>query len=319
MNIESNNVANSQLNVFDLQSLRRFTSSSESTGDSLKQAAKQFEGIFIRQLLTSMRKVNDLFKEDSLFDSSTSDFYQEMWDDQIATSLGDSNNPSSISSLMVQQFEPKQNNTISRQFSTVKYIDTQINNAAVIKPKLIINNSSEINPSEVDKANAIEKSEPFTFETKQQFIDVLYPKAKLAAEKIGGSAKALLAQIALETGWGKYIIQKDQSSSSNNLFNIKNKADWTGDVAYKKTVEFDGQKFNLETAGFKIYQSFNESFEDFVNFLHSKERYQGVIEKAADPKQYFNQLQQSGYATDPEYATKIEKIYNSEFLNKVSD
>jgi len=129
----------------------------------------------------------------------------------------------------------------------------------------------------------------------------------------------LLAQIALETGWGQHIIQKNQNSSSNNLFNVKQKSDWSGEVAYKKTVEFDGQSFNLESAGFKVYQSFTESFDDFVNFLTTKDRYQAVIENAADPKQYFNQLQQAGYATDPEYATKIEKIYNSKYLNKVSD
>jgi len=316
MNIESNNLSGTQLNVFDLQSLRRFTAT-ESKDSSLKQAATQFEGIFIRQLLTSMRKVNDLFKKDGLFDSDTSDFYQEMWDDQIASSLGDSNNPSSISALMVQQFEPGLNKKVSNQFSSVKYIDAQNKSPAVIEPKLQIENPVEV--ASTVEVESVEKIEPLWFESKKQFIDVLYPKAKIAAEKIGGSAKALLAQIALETGWGQYIIQKDQNSSSNNLFNIKQKQDWSGEIAYKKTVEFNGQSFNVESAGFKVYQSFSESFDDFVNFLTSRERYQGVIDHAADPKQYFNQLQQAGYATDPEYATKIEKIYHSEIIQKVSE
>ncbi len=317
MNAENNTALNSQLNVFDLQSLRRFTTSAESKDASLEEAAKQFEGIFIRQLLTSMRKVNDLFKQDSLFDSSSSDFYQEMWDDQIATSLGDSNNSTSISSLMIKQFDGSGSKLDNRQNISSKYIDLNISNPSVIKASVKAS-SFNTEPTEVNPSPIVTNSEPVLFKSKQQFIDVLYPKAKLAAEKIGGSAKALLAQIALETGWGKHIIQKDQEVSSNNLFNIKQKSDWNGDVAFKKTVEFDGEQFNVEQAGFKVYQNFTESFADFIDFITSKERYQTVIENAANPKQYFNQLQQSGYATDPEYATKIDKIYNSEIIQNLA-
>jgi len=316
MNIENNNGLSNQLNVFDLQSLRRQTHSTVSKDVSLEQAAKQFEGIFLRQLLTSMRKVNDLFKKDNVFDSKTSDFYQGMWDDQISSSLSNSNNATSISSLMIKQLGSAPQKSFSQFKLPSKTLAVTHPNPAVIKASARLDGS--INQlDKAEKSSQPTTTEPLFFATKQQFLDVLYPKAKLAAEKIGGSAKALLAQIALETGWGKNIIQKDKTTSSKNLFNIKQKQNWTGEVTQKKTVEFDGQQFNLEQASFRVYQDFTQSFEDFVNFISSKQRYQSVIDHAADPKQYFKQLQQSGYATDPEYATKIEKIFNSEYIQNL--
>ncbi len=315
----------SDLNVFDLQSLRRFTNSTSSKDASLKEASEQFEGIFIRQLLASMRKVNDLFKEDNLFDSSTSDFYQGMWDDQIATSLSSQQkNSSSISSLMMQQLSNGQSQKKQSFVDMASTVNTSIKTPGVINPvsKIIVDSKLETKPLADDlklKSSIEQVQEPESFSTREQFIEFLYPLAKQAAEKIGGSAKALLAQAALETGWGKHIINDSKQVSSKNLFNIKDKADWNGEVAYKKTVEFDGEQFNLEQAGFRVYQNFKESFDDFVKFLSASNRYQDVVKNASNPEKYFNELQRSGYATDPEYATKIQKIFKSELLQNISE
>ena len=151
--------------------------------------------------------------------------------------------------------------------------------------------------------------------SKQDFIDQLQPLAEQAAKALGVDANLLLAQAALETGWGQAVLKNTQGVSSYNLFNIKADKAWQGNQTKTSTIEFDGGIAKKETASFRAYQSFQESFIDYVDFIKSNPRYSEALKKAANAYQYITALQQAGYATDPKYAEKIFSIYQAQIGN----
>lgn len=145
------------------------------------------------------------------------------------------------------------------------------------------------------------------FSSPQEFVATMLPMAKAAAEKIGVDANYLVAQAALETGWGKSIIRQQDGSSSHNLFGIK-AADWQGESARVLTTEYVDGKPSKESASFRAYGSFEQSFNDYVSFLQNNERYDNALDSAANPKTFVRELQRAGYATDPQYANKVAQI-----------
>ncbi len=121
--------------------------------------------------------------------------------------------------------------------------------------------------------------------------------------------KVILAQAALETGWGRSLIKNSNGSNSFNLFNIKADKSWQGKQAQVATLEFDQGIAKKVNAGFRSYDSFEESFKDYVDFIKSNPRYGDALKKAGNAEQYMHELQRAGYATDPKYANKVMSIY----------
>ncbi|MBD1550662.1 flagellar assembly peptidoglycan hydrolase FlgJ [Pseudomonas typographi] len=146
------------------------------------------------------------------------------------------------------------------------------------------------------------------FSSPDEFIATMLPMAQDAAERIGVSPTVLVAQAALETGWGKSILRQDDGSSSFNLFNIKAGGAWQGNSARAVTSEYEGGQMVKETAQFRAYGSYADSFHDLVNVLQNNDRYQDVLRSADNPEQFVKELQKAGYATDPNYASKITAI-----------
>ncbi|MDH4554419.1 flagellar assembly peptidoglycan hydrolase FlgJ [Pseudomonas sp. BN417] len=146
------------------------------------------------------------------------------------------------------------------------------------------------------------------FASRNEFIETLLPMAEKAAERIGVDPRYLVAQAALETGWGKSIIREGDGSSSHNLFGIKAHKSWDGDSARVLTTEYKGGKAVKEAASFRSYDSFEQSFHDYVSFLQNNDRYQEALGATDNPEQFVRELQQAGYATDPQYARKITQI-----------
>ena len=141
-----------------------------------------------------------------------------------------------------------------------------------------------------------------------EFVNAMLPMAKEAADRIGVDPRYLVAQAALETGWGKSVMRQPDGSSSHNLFGIKASANWKGDSARAITSEFRNGAMVKETAEFRSYASYRDSFHDLVNLLQSNSRYQDVLKSADKPEQFVRELQKAGYATDPHYASKISNI-----------
>ncbi|MEE4244534.1 MAG: flagellar assembly peptidoglycan hydrolase FlgJ [Kangiellaceae bacterium] len=157
-----------------------------------------------------------------------------------------------------------------------------------------------------------------SFSNKQDFIDKLKPLAISAAKKLGLAPGVLIAQAALETGWGKFMSKRNNSDHSFNLFGIKADSRWSGEKITAKTIEFEQGIPTHQVQSFRAYQSFEQSFDDYVNFIQSNPRYKTAIESAGSPEQYLKSIQQNGYATDPDYANKIHAIYSRENLSAIT-
>ncbi|MDZ3993211.1 flagellar assembly peptidoglycan hydrolase FlgJ [Pseudomonas sp. Teo4] len=146
------------------------------------------------------------------------------------------------------------------------------------------------------------------FADSDAFVATMLPMAEQAAKRIGVDPRYLVAQAALETGWGKSVMRNSDGTSSHNLFGIKATGSWEGGEARAITSEFRDGKFVKETAAFRSYDSYQDSFHDLVSLLQSNSRYQEAVKSADKPEQFVRELQKAGYATDPDYASKISQI-----------
>ncbi|SDU40775.1 flagellar assembly peptidoglycan hydrolase FlgJ [Pseudomonas yamanorum] len=146
------------------------------------------------------------------------------------------------------------------------------------------------------------------FSSQDEFVATMLPMAKQAAARIGIDPRYLVAQAALETGWGKSVMRAEDGTSSHNLFGIKAGQSWQGEQARAITSEFRNGAMVKETAQFRSYNSYQDSFHDLVTLLQSNDRYKEVVKSADNPEQFVRELQKAGYATDPDYASKISQI-----------
>ncbi|MBK3866922.1 flagellar assembly peptidoglycan hydrolase FlgJ [Pseudomonas stutzeri] len=164
-----------------------------------------------------------------------------------------------------------------------------------------------VNGVEKNASNAPSKTR---FNSSEEFIATMLPMAEKAAERLGIEPRFLVAQAALETGWGKSMIRQQDGSNSHNLFGIKANG-WKGASATVMTTEYVNGKATREKAGFRAYDSFEQSFDDFVSLLENNDRYRTAIQVASntgDSERFVKELQKAGYATDPQYARKITQI-----------
>jgi flagellar protein FlgJ len=145
-------------------------------------------------------------------------------------------------------------------------------------------------------------------ETPEEFIRDLLPHARKGAAELGVRPGVLIAQAALETGWGQKIIRHADGRSSFNLFGIKAGAGWSGDKVSVATLEYENGIAEKRRAAFRSYDSLEEAVSGYVDFLRSNPRYRHALEQAAEPEAYLSGLKAAGYATDPEYVGKIRAI-----------
>ena len=145
---------------------------------------------------------------------------------------------------------------------------------------------------------------------KQAFVDKLLPHAEQASRTTGIPAQLMLEQAALESGWGKHEIRQADGSNSYNLFGIKAGENWQGKVAEVTTTEYHGGIASKQAERFRAYNSYAEAFEDYARLLGDNPRYAGV-QAQPDAAQFAQSLQQAGYATDPHYADKLERVIGS--------
>ncbi|MNZ30507.1 Peptidoglycan hydrolase FlgJ [compost metagenome] len=160
----------------------------------------------------------------------------------------------------------------------------------------------------VSERRAARKPGQKMFASADEFVAAMLPMAERAAKRIGVDPRYLVAQAALETGWGKSLIVRGDGSSGHNLFGIKAGASWNGDSAKSLTSEYENGRKVREVASFRAYDSFEQSFQDYVSFLQNNDRYQDALDSAHKPEQFMKELQQAGYATDPQYARKVSQI-----------
>ena len=144
-------------------------------------------------------------------------------------------------------------------------------------------------------------------EAKQQFIEKMLPQAKAAGRELGVDPRAIIAQAALETGWGTSQ-PADGSGTSHNLFGIKAGGSWQGASVASATTEFEAGVAGGEIARFRAYGSAEASVNDYVSLLRDNPRYSAALGTGGDVRAFATALQRGGYATDPNYANKLVGI-----------
>jgi flagellar protein FlgJ len=271
---------------------------------ALPEVAKQFESLYVQMAMKSMRQAGAP-QESGLFDSEQSRFYRDMHDQQMALHLARQGGFGLAKTLERQlgggSGVPAGEAAAGKDLDA--YRRTSPRGAAGAK-------GSEEKASTPDAVRASRRPgrpEPL-FASRKEFIHRLMPLAESAAAELGVSPSVLLAQAALETGWGRSVIRKGDGSSSFNLFCIKAGSQWEGKRAGVVSLEYDQGVAVRRAASFRAYDSYEESFGDYVRFLRENPRYAAALARADDPAAYARELQKAGYATDPHYANKILAI-----------
>lgn len=271
--------------------------------EAIKEVAKQFEALFVQNLLKTMRQAK---LADGILDSEQTETYQELHDQQLALHLSNSSGIG-LAEVIAKQLSSKNSNVANTEQQTQAEPQgmniTQYHRSA--ERWVVMDNpfSEEISL----------KNQPHQpIKSAEDFVRQVLPYAQQAAMDLGVDPKVLVAQAALETGWGRSVIKNSDGSSSFNLFNIKADRSWHGRQASVPTLEFEDGIAKKVRAGFRSYQSFAESFQDYVDFIQSNPRYREALEHVGNSDRYLQELQRAGYATDPNYASKIMSIFHNE-------
>lgn len=243
---------------------------------AVKEAAKQFESLFMQELMKSMRQAT---MSSGLLDNEGTQLGTEMLDTEFAGKM--TGLKGGLADAIARQLE--------RQMGIAA-------EAATAKPA--VNRVSQTTPLR-SPASASE------------FVARHTEAAKKVEASTGIPATFMVAQAAHETGWGRKDIRMADGSTSFNLFGIKATGDWKGPVARITTTEYVNGQPRKTVQAFRAYSSYEESFADYAKLMTTSPRYRDVVAKADDAKQFAQGLQRAGYATDPAYADKLGRVINT--------
>ncbi len=265
---------------------------------ALPAVAKQFESIFTQMMLKSMREAGF---GGGVGESEAGNAYRDLLDHQLSLSLSNGGHGLGIAQMLMRQLGGKDASAASAAAGDASSgwqgtLDKLAQGAVKAAGKV-----AEWMPGTGDAVN---------------FVAALAPHAQAAAQKLGVSVRALLAQAALETGWGKHLPARHDGSTSNNLFGMKAGTSWDGDKVSVPTLEYEGGVAVRRRDQFRAYGSPGDSFSDYADVLANNPRYAGVIGKGEDIHGFARALAHGGYATDPAYAAKLEAIANSPEMRK---
>lgn len=281
----------------------------ENTSQAMRKVAEQFEGIFLNMMLKGMRAGEDSLFADNYLNSNEMKFHRENMDNQLALHMASSGGIG-LADALHRQLMARYPEEAARSADQGADASTAVNGN--INPQRRF--SGRVSTSTASPQNQLPVTLPRVFETQQDFVNALLPLAEKAAARLGVEPKELIAQAALETGWGKKMIAGDNGEPSFNLFGIKAGASWQGRSVSVSTLEFRDGVMQRERADFRAYNSYAESFEDYVTLLSTQPRYQMAFVNPVNHTGLGHRLQQAGYATDPEYGNKIESVKNSPVL-----
>jgi flagellar protein FlgJ len=265
----------------------------EDKAGSVDQVARQFESLFVQMMVKQMRQASF---GTGLFESKHSEFARDMYDQQLSLHLSQQRGLG-MEKLLRSQLGLNEEAKVEPNTSLDAYWQRP---AAMARPSVAAGVKSGSSASEVPP--------PVKIDSPQSFVEALWPAADKAAQALGLPTEALLAQAALETGWGGHVMQSANGKSSHNLFGIKADQRWSGERVRQETLEFEQDVAVRRREYFRTYGSFEESFQDYVDFLKRNPRYAQALQSTRDATEYFKALQQAGYATDPHYAEKIVRV-----------
>jgi flagellar protein FlgJ len=261
-------------------------SASKDPKAAIKETAKQFEGIFMQQLMKSMRQAT---LSSGLLENSGTQMGTELLDTQFAQSL--SGRPGGLSEMIAKHLERQLGEPLANMAKDAASAQT-----------VAVTGQTGTAPL------------PAALQGKERqvgFLKLHDSAAKAAEAETGIPATFMVAQAAHESGWGRHEIRNSDGSASFNLFGIKAGKDWTGPTTTVTTTEVvNGQPHKVQ-AKFRAYASYEESFKDYAKLMKDNPRYSKVVAAGSSAQGFAHGLQRAGYATDPEYAKKLTNMINT--------
>src|ERR1700722_2673491 len=293
----------------DLNGLAALKKDSRSP-QAIHAIAQQVDALFLQMMLKSMR---DASAGQGEADSNEMGMYQDMFDKQVALTLSQ-HQGLGIGTALTRQLS---NAAAAAAPAGAPAAGTAATGAAQGAPASGAAAGTPAAGGAAPPAPAASSSaSPSTsmLQSATQFVSEVLPTIQRAATALGVSPLGMLAQAALETGWGQRMPRNADGTPSLNMFGIKADDGWAGARAAASTVEFSGGVATQRQTAFRAYGSIQESVSDFANLLKGSHRYRNAIAAGGNAQAYVNSIGQSGYATDPEYANKLNDILNGSTL-----
>jgi len=316
----------------DFQGLMRLkTEAGKQTPEAIQETARQFEALFVQTMLKAMR---DASPGEGMGESDQTDFYRDMYDQQMALHMvkgrglglakmlvssmggGQAGTETETDSLtavngIANVHQPVIRNVSVRPLITESATGPIIQLTGDVPEQSLLNTSAVSGRQDPDQGTGRADWHP---ESPEEFIHDLLPHARKGAAKLGVDPGVLIAQAALETGWGQKVIRHADGRSSYSLFGIKADSGWSGDKVNVATLEYENGYATKQRASFRSYDSIESAITGYVDFIRSNPRYQQALSQASDPQDYLTELKAAGYATDPDYVEKIRAIMDRDSL-----
>jgi peptidoglycan hydrolase FlgJ len=290
--------SNARSLALDPRGLDRLRTSAGATPEkALREAAKQFEVLFMNMLLKSMR---DAAPQDGPMDSDQTRMYTSMLDQQLAQNMA--SRGVGLADVMVRQLS-RNAATVSAEKALGMSGASSASDTAPVTDKPAAQSPTEATGPRSSIASR-----------SREFVNRMWPHALEASRETGLPAHFILGQAALESGWGARETRGPDGAPTFNLFNIKAGQSWRGESAEAPTTEYVGGTAQKMSARFRSYGSYAEAFKDYASLLKSNSRYSGVLQSGSDPAQFARELQKAGYATDPDYASKLTRVITGSVL-----
>jgi len=274
--------------------------------EAVRQVAKQYESLFARMMIKSMR---DAVGKDPLFGSDQEQSYQEMYDDQLSIELTKGKGLG-LADILVRQMQHLTGGgkTDGKTDATGKQAAA---GTAAIAPQAANKTGLRLFKENSPASSSGHAAAPVTSEAQTSFITDLWPAAQQAGQQLGVDPRNLIAQAALETNWGTRVPRDANGRSSNNLFGMKAGGQWNGASVTTGTQEYENGSAISTTGQFRAYDSRAQSFQDYVSLLRNSPRYTAALNTGSNSLAFATALQRGGYATDPDYAGKVSSIASS--------
>ncbi|WP_413594962.1 flagellar assembly peptidoglycan hydrolase FlgJ [Citrobacter youngae] len=282
--------------AWDAQSLNELKAKAgQDPAANIRPVARQVEGMFVQMMLKSMREA---LPKDGVFSSDSTRLYTSMYDQQIAQQMT-AGKGLGLAEMMVKQMTQGQGQPaddapqVPMKFSLETVTSYQNQTLTQLVRKAI--------------PRAMESNdEPLSGDSKD-FLAQLSLPAKLASQQSGVPHHLILAQAALESGWGQRQIRRENGEPSFNVFGVKASGSWKGPTTEITTTEYENGEAKKVKAKFRVYSSYLEALSDYVGLISRNPRYAAVT-GAATAEQGAQALQNAGYATDPNYARKLTSM-----------
>lgn len=274
----------------------------ENSPQAARETAKQLESLFMREMIKSMREAT---MKSGLLDSSQGNLSTDLLDQQLSVSM--SGQPGGLTDAISRQ--------LARSMGTEASEDAELAIPSTLSMSRIAWRSAPAGDgawsgSRSTAAQSVNAYAPPP-KGRDNFVAHHGNAAARVAQESGIPAAFMLGQAGHETGWGKSEIKNADGSNAHNLFGIKATKSWTGKVAEVTTTEYIDGVPRKVTAKFRAYDSYEESFRDYARLISSNPRYEKAMGQTGSALAYATELQKAGYATDPEYASKLSRAIQS--------